>query len=99
MTNSTTMSNGDWSVWAKFVLKSLEELKQEYLSSEKKIEDNRDAFIEAVNKLELAMVKQVGEIKAEIKIINNKMAIRSIVWSSIIPAIAAIIMLIIKFFA
>jgi rubrerythrin len=50
MNNNGIPKNG-WNEWAKYVLKTLEELKQQHVDSEKKIDDNKDEYLKAVNKL------------------------------------------------
>ena len=94
MTNTTT-KNG-WSEEAKYVLRSLDELKKQYRDAEDKIELNREAFINAVNSLELTVSKEMLELKTEIKVMKTKYAARAVMWSSIIPGITMAIMLVLK---
>jgi hypothetical protein len=96
MSEEYLQKNG-WNEWAKYVLMSLEELKTQHAESEDKIDANKDVFVQAVNSLELTVTKEIGELTAEIKVIKKQMALRSIVWSSIIPIISATIYALIKF--
>jgi hypothetical protein len=95
MTDTHLQKNG-WNEWAKYVLMSLEELKKQYTQSEHDIEVNREACIQAINNLELTITKEMSELKSEIKVMKTKHAARAVAWSSIIPGIAAAILLILK---
>jgi hypothetical protein len=95
MANTTEPNNG-WNEWARFVLMSLEELKKQHAESEDKIDNNKDTFIQAINSLELTVTKEIGTLSSEIKVIKKQMAIRSMAWSSIVPAIGGIVALILK---
>jgi len=93
------MANVDkngWNEWAKFVLISLEELKKQTSDQEDKIDANKDAFIQAVNSLELTVTKEIGALTSEIKVIKKQMALRSVAWSTVVPVIAVVIAGIIK---
>jgi hypothetical protein len=96
MAGDNTHKNG-WSEEAKYVLRSLDELKKQYKDAEDKIELNREAFINAVNSLELTLSKEMLELKTEIKIMKTRYAARAVMWSSIIPALTAAVLLILKF--
>jgi len=88
-------ANG-WNEWAKYVLKTLEELKQQSSFQEGKIDVNRQEFISAVNSLELSITKEMAELTTGITVLKKQMAWRSVVWSSIIPAITAIVIAALK---
>ena len=95
MTDTQLQKNG-WNEWAKYVLMSLEELKKQNSDQEGKIEVNREAFIQAVNSLEILITREMGEVKTDVKILKKQMAWRSVAWSSIIPALAAVIFMLFK---
>ena len=97
MTDTYLQKNG-WNEWAKYVLMSLEELKKQNADQEGKIEVNREAFIQAVNNLEITVTKEMGQLTTEVKILKKQMAWRSIAWSSVIPAVATIILAALKIF-
>ena len=95
MTDSYIQKNG-WNEWAKYVLKSLEDLKNQYAENEKKIDVNRESFVEAVNTLQISVIKEMGVLSAEVKSIKKDLALRSVALSSIIPLLAAIVYALIK---
>jgi nitrate/nitrite-specific signal transduction histidine kinase len=78
-----------WNEWAKYVLKTLEELKQQHVDSEKKIDDNKDDYLKAVNRL-----------YTSIKILESRMTTRAAfsgAFAAMIPVtIALVIWLITK---
>lgn len=84
MPDSTLETNG-WNQWAKYVLKTLEELSQYNKDTAIKVDQNKDAYIEALNAFKLEVTAQFGDLKKEISVIKTKTAIRS----SLIGAIAA----------
>jgi hypothetical protein len=95
MINST--NNNGWQEWAKYVLMSLEDLKAQNTCSEKKIDENKDAFIRAINTLELNVTREINEVRSDIAILKTRFAVRTVAWSSIIPGIVGGLMLLIKY--
>jgi len=90
-----TLSNGDsWSIWAKYVLKSLEDLKLQHSLSENKIDSNKDDYIKVVNNLELVVTRELGDLRSELKLIQNRINQRAAVLGVIAGSIPAIIGLI-----
>lgn len=92
-------NNGEWAKSAKYVLKSLDELKKHYEESENKIDANREAFMKAVNNLELTVVTKVGELRSDIKVIQTKMNQKAAMWgiiAGLIPASITFIFTLIK---
>ena len=100
MTDTTNGNGGapSWNLWSKHVLISLEELKKQNAESEDKIDNNKDLFIKAINSLELTITKEMGELRSEYSVLKTRFAVRTVAWSSIIPGIAAAVLLILKFF-
>lgn len=84
MPDNTLETNG-WSIWAKYVLKTLEELTAYNKKIDSRVEENKDIYIEALNSFKLEMTKQIGELKEEISVIKTKTALRS----GLIGALAA----------
>jgi len=86
---NTYPDTSTWNEWAKYVLKSLEDLKTQLGNSDKKIDDNKDATLSEINKLIIA-----------IKILETKLTLRAAMsgaLASMIPvAIALVIWLITK---
>lgn len=72
MSNNYLEKNG-WNEWAKYVLMSLEELKTHQTVSE-----------ESIKNLELSIVKKIGEVTTEIKIIKTKSTQRAALTAAII---------------
>lgn len=93
------MANTEWSTWATYVLKSLEELSTQHKEVETKVDENKDSYIAAINDLKLEVTKQYGEIKKEIGIIKTKTSMRAGLVGALvalIPSIAYVIIQVIK---
>jgi len=98
MTDNTLKQNG-WSEYGRFVLSALDDLKKQYECSEAKIDANREAYVDAINQLKLEVVRQIGELKGEIKVINTKITQRAAIIGFIggfLPALAVALYAIIK---
>lgn len=98
MANPNVSLNG-WTEWAKYVLTSIEELKQQHTEAEDKIDDNRDAFIKAVTSLELSVTREIGSLTAEVKVLKTKTTQRASLYAAaiaLIPSLAYLIHNIIK---
>ena len=88
-----------WNTWAKHVLLSLEELKKQYSDQEGKIDNNRQEFIQAVTGLELAITKEISELKSEIKVMKTKYTQRASLIAAIVallPTIGAVLFTLLK---
>ena len=90
MANTYLEKNG-WNEWAKYVLMSLEELKANSALMDDKIDTNKVAYIEAINRLEVSITTKMGEFSAEVKVLKKELAIRSVAVSSVIPIVAGIV--------
>ena len=95
MTNS--IERNGWNEWAKYVLMSLEELKNQLGESEDKIDKNKDSFIQAINNLELTVAKEMVTLRSDLTVMKTRFAARTMMWSSIVPGIVGGIMLLLKF--
>ena len=84
----------NWNQWAKYVLKTLEELSQYNKETAIKVDQNKDAYIEALNTFKLEVTAQFGDLKKEISVIKTKTAIRSSLIGAISAAVPAVAYLI-----
>ena len=89
MTNPELNTNS-WVEWRKYVLASLNELKEQYTESEDKIEGNREMFIKAVGRLELSVTKTIAELTTEVKVLKTRVTQRAMAMSAIIPFLTAL---------
>jgi len=79
----TDLTKNGWNEWANFVLHALEELKKQHDDSDKKIEENKDKYVEAIGKLYTA-----------IKILETKMTIRAAFSGAVaamVPVVVALV--------
>lgn len=96
--NEYKKTNG-WDEWQRYVLKSLDDIKDHNEAQDKKIECNREAFIDAVGELKISMLKEIGSVKSDIKIINTKLTARSAISGFVagfLPSLTALIYMILK---
>ena len=93
MSESKLDTNG-FSKWEKYILISIEDLKKQYDEAEDKIDKNRDKFIEAVNALAITVTEEVGDLRADIKLINQKITQRAMAVGAIAGGVPATVMLI-----
>lgn len=89
MANPNVSLNG-WTEWAKYVLTSIDELKQQHDDAEDKIDKNRESFIKAVTSLELSVTKNIAELTTEVKILKTRVTQRAMAMSAIIPFLTAL---------
>jgi len=89
-----------WNIWAKYVLKSLEEQADFSKKLDKQIEDNKDDYVNAINELKVEFTEQFGHIKKEIGIIKTKTSMRSALIgavASVLPSIGILIYFLIRY--
>lgn len=82
------IAKNGWNEWAKYVLLSLEELKKQH--SESEIKDD---------KLQLLVIKEISDLRGEIKVINNRITQRATAISLLaggLPALATLIFWVLK---
>ncbi len=64
--DSNNLSKNGWNEWAKYVLKTLEDLKIQYIAFDKKADENKDKCLEDIAKL-----------STSIKILETRMTTRA----------------------
>jgi len=87
-------SNGEWNEWAKYVLLSIEDIITAHAALEKKVESNKDEYVQSINDLKIEMIKQFGDFKKDISIIKTKIERKSMLIGAVagtVPAIVALI--------
>lgn len=90
----TNMNNGEWGVWAKHVLITIETLTKSQKNLDDKVDRNKDTYIAAINELKLGVTEQFGELKSELRVVKTKYERRALLISSLVggvPAVAALI--------
>ena len=93
---SNYLEKNGWNEWAKYVLMSLEDLKKQTLEQDHKIEANKESSLQAINSLEVTVVKGMSDLSGEIKVIKKQITMRAVAWSSVIPGITAAVLLVLK---
>lgn len=86
---STYIEKNGWNEWAKYVLKSLEELKAQYTTMDNSIEANKETFIKAIAKLELSMTSHMADLSSEINVIKTKLSVRASMWGALAGILSA----------
>ena len=71
------IDNGGWNQWAKYILMSLEKLEKQATSSELKNEE-----------LQLLLIKEIGEIRGDLKVINQKITQKATLTGALAGALA-----------
>ena len=95
MPNNNIETNG-WSTWAKYVLKSLEELSDYNKKIDRKVEENKDEYITALNTFKIEVIEQIGSLKSEIGIIKTKTAMKSGLIGAMTAAMPSLVYVIFK---
>ncbi len=83
----TIVSNGEFERYSKYILLTLEELKKQQAVQDAKYDE-----------LHLTLIKEIGELRADIKVINTKISVRSAAWGAITGLVTTLTGLIVMFF-
>jgi hypothetical protein len=76
MNNNDIPKNG-WNEWAKYVLKTLEELKQQHVDSENKLDKNKEDSDKKIIDVKDKTVEEIGKLVIAIKILETRMTTRA----------------------
>jgi late competence protein required for DNA uptake (superfamily II DNA/RNA helicase) len=91
MADNVALKPSGWSDWAKYVLISIEDIIKSHKQLEGKVEENKLEYINAINELRVEIVKQFGEYKRDIGVIQTKIERKSVAIGALAGFIPALI--------